>query len=518
MNDPLLAVDYPAGRVTPVWGIGAILGLVGLLGVVLYQRLSEEDRSWTRWEKHELTGVVLGQNPVQESAVKPEAPAAARRSADVPQWAQANSTPRAARGTGETSPAAPTQQEVSGSDDPFAASPAPHSAGMRNDQSSAAEAPRRLFQEERSPLSQNSPLPIQGERPTATPRSLDFAVSSADRRMDEERQPTQARYQRVQQAAATDESAESLFPGPAPAGQMPIQSVGGEGNGLPTVERLTPPSGIPSAPNELSLDPIPSQVPVAPPQQPSGFEPQPTMSLPEASPRQIPSLPQPNMIPAQPLQREATGLPQLDSSPAFSATPAPQQVSPARQFQMQPPNEPIPRAGISRPTVSMPAAPPAATVKQDEVYQVQPGDNYWTISRRYYGSARFFSSLAEYNKHRIPAPEKMKPGMYVLVPDVEVLHQRYPQLTGGGPRDPAETAPPGFFVDASGQPCYRVGKGDTLTDIAQTYLGRSSRWVQIQGMNQDRLENGKALKIGLVLRLPADASQVVLAPADSENR
>jgi nucleoid-associated protein YgaU len=106
--------------------------------------------------------------------------------------------------------------------------------------------------------------------------------------------------------------------------------------------------------------------------------------------------------------------------------------------------------------------------------------------------------------------------MYVLIPDAEVLHQRYPQLTGGGGE--AEPAPPGYFVDQSGQPCYRVGKGDTLTEIAEQYLGRSSRWVQVYGMNKDRIPDVNSLKIGAVLRLPADATQVVLAPGGSELR
>lgn len=541
MNNSLLAVDVSSRNVTPVWGIGAILGLVGLLGFVVFQRLTEEDRSWTRWEKHELTGVVLGQNPDQEHAPVAEQ---TRRSPATPDWAKAPSTSAAssARLMAGTS-AAPAQRESADAADPFTKLPSP--AGHREEQEPSTVAPRRLFQDDahveairqmparspsrtadaaQDPAFRGVREAVPLDRQTATPAELDFATSSRGQRPAGATSAEAARYHRgVQQAAGIDETSESLFPGPAPAGQMPIQSLPAEENSLPQVEQNISAGGIPASPNELSLDPLPVQQfssasPAAPPQS-SGFEPQPTLSMPEPQSRNIPSLPQPDRI-SNPLPQEsAARMPPREQT--FSASPVPQQT---QRFDMpQPQNpqfdrEPIPRAASGRSMMTTPATPPADTVKPDEVYQVQSGDNYWTISRRYYGSARFFSALSEYNKHRIPVPEKMKPGMYVLVPDVEVLHQQYPQLTGGGPRDPAESAPPGFFVDASGQPCYRIGKGDTLSDIAQTHLGRSSRWVQIQAMNQDRLENGKTLKIGQVLRLPADASQIVLAPADSEIR
>jgi nucleoid-associated protein YgaU len=70
-------------------------------------------------------------------------------------------------------------------------------------------------------------------------------------------------------------------------------------------------------------------------------------------------------------------------------------------------------------------------------------------------------------------------------------------------------------IDEDGQPMYRVDKGDTLGEIAQKYLGRSSRWVQIHGMNRDRLPDAGTLKIGTVLRLPRDASQVARAPEET---
>lgn len=144
------------------------------------------------------------------------------------------------------------------------------------------------------------------------------------------------------------------------------------------------------------------------------------------------------------------------------------------------------------------------------VHTVHSGENFWTIARQHYGAGRYANALAAYNQQRIPDPRKLRPGMKVLVPDAQLLSQQYPRLTGAayGPGTGPAAQRPGFFVDSNGQPAYRVGRHDTLSDIAARCLGRSSRWVQVFGMNRDQLKDANSLKTGMVLRLPADATQV----------
>jgi len=578
MNDPLISPEILPASSTPLWGMTAILGLMGLLGFVLFQRLTEEDQRWARWEKHELSGVVLGQSPDRDSESAPPARIQTQQNSVPPLWAQGQTSQSKQAGVSEAARGKNLANRASlqaegtqnGGGDPFAeAIPARRvSIGEGHQNPGEATAPRRLFQD--GAAAQESARPVrQSERgemdlpafapavpsgrtleagqtlegQTGSPSTLGFAASPITRDSGEGREVRSARYQRIQQTAGTDEGAEVAFPEPSAIPQMPIQSI--PPSGLPAGNQ----EEIPAMPAELNLDstpisggrPIPSQqrfpeldiadpqptlsmpresLPIqASPAQSSPAQSSPVQSSPVQNLRGIPSLENREM---SPVQRSANGV--TDFAPAEQPFSGSTRQNSSIQSQY---NEPVPPGGMRRqpsdPQLghqlsNQPVVPAAEAIPADEVYQVQSGDNYWTISRKFYSSARFFSALAEYNKHRIPVPEKMKPGMYVLVPHVEVLHQRYPQLTGGGPRDPAESAPAGFFIDENGQPCYRVGKGDTLTDIAQKYLGRSSRWVQIHGMNQDRLENGKILKIGSVLRLPADASQVVLVPADSEIR
>lgn len=140
-----------------------------------------------------------------------------------------------------------------------------------------------------------------------------------------------------------------------------------------------------------------------------------------------------------------------------------------------------------------------------QIYEVTAGDNYWVISRKMYGTARYYKALDRANRPRIADATRLRPGMKVLVPDAEELRAHYPDLF---PRASTSRQPAGLVYDAQGHPFYRVGARDTLSRIAHRHLGRASRWIQIYEMNQNILKSPNDLKIGTLLRLPADASAV----------
>jgi nucleoid-associated protein YgaU len=179
----------------------------------------------------------------------------------------------------------------------------------------------------------------------------------------------------------------------------------------------------------------------------------------------------------------------------------------------------------------MPAAggavsPVGTTSDAGDYYVVQPQDNFWTISRKKYGTSRYFQALAELNKSRIPDPSRMRPGMKVSTPAAEILEERYGQFLPPGTRvqvtaaeeTSTKSAPTGFFVSPDGTPKYRTTEKDTLSDIAARHLGRSSRWIQIYEMNRDKLSSPNQLKVGTELALPGDASNVALSSEDDERR
>jgi nucleoid-associated protein YgaU len=160
------------------------------------------------------------------------------------------------------------------------------------------------------------------------------------------------------------------------------------------------------------------------------------------------------------------------------------------------------------------------------VYIVQPKDNYWNISKKHYGTPKYFTALARYNEAQIPDPKLMRPGMKIRVPKAHILETRYPELC---PHPSATVASKstrqspgahnrGFFRNAAGHPMFHVAQHDTLTGIAKAHLGRASRWIQIYELNRKNLENPKSLKIGTDLRLPGDARPVRLVHSPRANR
>ena len=273
-------------------------------------------------------------------------------------------------------------------------------------------------------------------------------------------------------------------PVPSPMGETSVSPIPAEQNLEPTPQELptaqvapAPTGGDPfgSAPSEMpSTQPMPMPQEVAAENDPrfGDFQPLPANAQYEANPRGVP-----NELP----------------SDAFSEMSSSQicTVGGTGHGQMQPTDRP-------------------------EVYTVRPGDNYWHISKKQYGTVRYFMALARYNQERIPDPKKMRPGMKVLTPTRDILESRNPDLF---PKFAANTTgvhnvahqggeAAGFYVDAQGTPMYRVGPDDTLGGIAQKHLGRFSRWVEIYQMNRHRLKNPDALSLGDVLQLPADASRV----------
>lgn len=539
-----------ASHLTARWGWGLLaLLLLAALGSLTFNKADAGRESWTDLDDGLLKPWVRGQN----AAVEEPAPAKlftryaaprtpSERTPAVAEWA--SSGQRQGFGPTKSPKTDATHSNAAAAPRPFAAPAATVTAtpvaddpfSMPGRSESQAE-PRREAMQERQV---RRPVRQDGD-------SLSTSLFQSEEPESSQRAPEQA-----------EESDPFALPGtapttapPTPALSAPPQAETGSpdvpGRFIPLQPTEMRPiesnADIPESQNELRLipgeirpvageqgqgveieepDPFAANAPAAMPIAPASASEGTAGTLPAFEPTPFPGGP---LTPPDDVQIEATPALPLQPDPSASplrfpeSQPAPKAVpSPKPAAHIEPkgkPHEsysPRPAARSQQPVLTTPGTDEV----NEDVYQVQNGDNYWTISRRFYGTARFFGALAEYNRHRISDPEKMRPGMYVLVPDVEVLHRRYPELTGGGRSGPAnpEDLIEGFFVDTEGRPVYRVGKGVTLTDIAQRHLGRATRWVEIYRLNKDQIPDVKTLKIGAVLLLPADACQVRLAPAD----
>ena len=187
-------------------------------------------------------------------------------------------------------------------------------------------------------------------------------------------------------------------------------------------------------------------------------------------------------------------------------------------------------------------------------YTVQEGDSYWNISKKVYGTAKYFQVLADHNRKTIADPQKMKTGVVIQTPDAAVLQARLKTVPRPSPtalagrietsgradrsgsagsagsassasesvvvsrRETKANEPSGILFNEQGYPMFKIGETDTLTSIASDHLGRVSRWQQIYNMNRDQLQSPDKLQIGMLLKLPADASRVPLIDRTSSLR
>jgi LysM repeat protein len=150
--------------------------------------------------------------------------------------------------------------------------------------------------------------------------------------------------------------------------------------------------------------------------------------------------------------------------------------------------------------------PPTGIQRNGDQYTVQPGDSFWIISQKAYGSGGFFKALLELNRKRTKDLEDLKVGEVLTVPDESVIRRMYPDLCPK-PRK-AVTPTQQRMISASARlqgagRIYTVVDGDTLFEIARHELGKPARWAEIYDLNRDVLgDDFDYLRPGTELILP----------------
>jgi nucleoid-associated protein YgaU len=132
------------------------------------------------------------------------------------------------------------------------------------------------------------------------------------------------------------------------------------------------------------------------------------------------------------------------------------------------------------------------------VYQIKPGDSFWTIAQLRYGDGRFFRALYLYNEKNVISFENLPAGTRIDTPSRLVLNRLWPEHC------PALKSQSIANEDFS----YHVTQdGDTLFGIAAQRLGQASRYLEIQELNSRRLPRGvnhlTPLRAGIHVLLPA---------------
>jgi nucleoid-associated protein YgaU len=249
--------------------------------------------------------------------------------------------------------------------------------------------------------------------------------------------------------------------------------------------------------------------------------------------------------------------------PTLSPAPVPAEVEPPAASTVSPGSRTIPTLGKFRPAelgtesrltadeirvadAPSPREPVGAREQVDPIlHTVQRGENFWTISRNYYGSGRYYRALHAANVKLVPVISELYVGSTIKVPPIENLDRalfdppsrssvaegastrdtqvaasaRTPRPDDGRavpsrPRVDVELGMPTVRPKRAGvrdeldeptRPTYRVRTYDTLRSIARDTLGDSHRYREILDLNRDVIDDPTRLVSGQTLTLPEDA-------------
>lgn len=153
-------------------------------------------------------------------------------------------------------------------------------------------------------------------------------------------------------------------------------------------------------------------------------------------------------------------------------------------------SEPAPEPGVTEPE------PAPAEQRQPEVvppvfraHTLQDKETFETIAEDYYGDPSKWRVIARANP--LKDPRRLQAGQTIRVPlDVG-------NVQGVVNRPPEADAEPENRT-------HIVRSGDTLSSIAQQYLGSSSKAREVFELNRDRLRDMHSLSVGQELRLPPE--------------
>ena len=233
----------------------------------------------------------------------------------------------------------------------------------------------------------------------------------------------------------------------------------------------------------------------------------PTESYAPPAPAYAPSSPPPSYaLPEQSAPVASTTGPMPYGSPSTSTLPAQESYQPYSR-----PSTTRTHAGyaaLSKDTDTQPSPEKwqePTVVPVDGKYAARANDNFYTISRKVYGSGAYFEALAKFNAAKYPSANQIRIGDIVETPPVSTLEGRYPELCPRPEHRDAAKQRSAAVANRSlaGRRVYVVQEGDNLFDIARFELGARSRVAELIELNRDVLgDHINYLTPGMRLVLP----------------
>jgi general secretion pathway protein D len=121
-----------------------------------------------------------------------------------------------------------------------------------------------------------------------------------------------------------------------------------------------------------------------------------------------------------------------------ASSPAPVPAAPHARVTRSDQDPALVRAGFESEGRS--ALAPVRAAESPVEHKVQRGENFWTISKRYYGSGRYYKALWAANREQVSAPDQLVVGMWIDLPPVDRLDARWilPPTPAAPPRPVAK--------------------------------------------------------------------------------
>jgi nucleoid-associated protein YgaU len=148
----------------------------------------------------------------------------------------------------------------------------------------------------------------------------------------------------------------------------------------------------------------------------------------------------------------------------------------------------------------------AIDMKDIRFHDVRGGESLFAICKDYYNDISLVAPLAKFNK--MEDASQIRAGRRLMIPPAEVL--------GGKRVAAASTATPTSRTGThsalvkqtsektakAGSPrTYTIKSGDSLSSIAQRYLGDREKWRELHKINRKVIDDPDNLKVGTIIRL-----------------
>ncbi len=141
----------------------------------------------------------------------------------------------------------------------------------------------------------------------------------------------------------------------------------------------------------------------------------------------------------------------------------------------------------------------SATRSRARTITAKAGDTLGALASKHLGSSRDWPALLDANRKLLDAPEDLQVGMKLRLPAAQTEDEA----------DEVDDADDDFYRTPArrrrgapnGKP-YKVRHGDTLSSLADRFLGDSAHWYELYRANQGQIDDPDVLRPGTELLIP----------------